>query len=768
MDAPPPTPSPPSLLALTHTLHTLLSPLASLPPPSSSSSPAATTPPAEALLHPLGPHSSASPAALAALRGRIRKTMGEVRRGVGEFAALSLASTGVGDAAVGGGTAGAGAGEAAEKQRRDKYLTLLRDASSSESALLSLSSSSSSSSSALSTLIHRRTQYASLFPALTPSEAASPPGSGAGTLATLERLAAQLGLVSFRDDDGLDAAAAERVTLSLGGKVMVVDFEIERSSSSGEKVDKVKVAYVAPSSGEDRVCRPAAEALQRALSLPPSASSSSSSAGAEEQEEAERDAGEHRWKSVRGLLSELKELDESTSRTGEDCFALLCEEIVPSLFSSFASPPPSSSSPSPSSSSPKSSPQLLPHPTSLTPLLLLSATPSAALSRSLAAFLAAPSAHTLPRAEGVHAARVTLACLEDGGDECGAKSEGQGEGEKKGEGQGEKEEKAKFVAVLDPPIPISAATGRRVCEALGLPLPPPALPETEEPARRGKAGGTAAGRGVGLAELLLLPRPSSSASASGSAAAAAAATNTGERVWNLSFPSDPTLHLSLRVPPIPSLGSSPTSPAFLATHLRFTHPPQLKTALELLDAQVRVNELVRGVCRDGVERLGGAEGPGKGEGRDEGGRRRKKRRVGEKKDGAGEGGADGEISLEDLVSDPPTPPPLPVYLTLPPSSPSSSSPLYPSLTLSFPLPSLPPSSAVPMSLHLTALPSPSQLWEVTLDPHAPADIRERLDARAEGGRVERLEKVLELTGSVGLVVRWVVRRLKGEGGGGGA
>ncbi|GAA5950975.1 hypothetical protein JCM21900_004115, partial [Sporobolomyces salmonicolor] len=98
---------------------------------------------------------------------------------------------------------------------------------------------------------------------------------------------------------------------------------------------------------------------------------------------------------------------------------------------------------------------------------------------------------------------------------------------------------------------------------------------------------------------------------------------------------------------------------------------------------------------------------------------------------------------------------VPVYLHLsPPPSPSSSSQEQPSIALSFPTPHLPPSSASPMSLIIT---SSSEGLTVRVQGSS-EDVRAKLGADGEG-RSERMEKVLRVGGDLGLLMRWVCRRL---------
>lgn len=124
----------------------------------------------------------------------------------------------------------------------------------------------------------------------------------------LERVAKDLGLVCFRDDEA-SISEQETVTLSLGGKVMVVDFEVHRSEGKEEVVRKVKVAYVFK--GEQEFNDRAARKLQELFSHE-----------GEGEGEAEE---EEKWSGVKEVLRELGELDKRTEREEKDAFEALDE-----------------------------------------------------------------------------------------------------------------------------------------------------------------------------------------------------------------------------------------------------------------------------------------------------------------------------------------------------------------------------------------------------------------------------------------------------------
>ncbi|GAA5991597.1 hypothetical protein JCM11641_004017 [Rhodosporidiobolus odoratus] len=818
MDTRPPPSTPTSLLNTAHSLHSGLLPLVAPLPTVSSSVTPSTRPPA-ALLHGLGPTPSTS---LPALRSTVTHHLANLRTAVSHFSTLvhsdppSISSP----------------NDDHKTRDRDKYLALLKESAGHEATLVASSTSSSASTGSL--LAHRRTStYSALFPALSPSALAQP--EPVGILSNLEKLATQTGLVAFRDDQGQEET--NKVTLSLGGKVMVVDFEVVRSTRQGgeagfkeEKVDKVKVAYVAE--GEDRVCTFAGDMLFSLLS-PPSAVGEEGIGKQEVQEDQRREAKEQRWKSIRNLLDELKHLDAATERTGRDCFRSL-DVLRTALEASFPSASPSDSDAS------HSFPSLLPlsSPASLYPSLLLHATPTARLSSSFSRTLPSPSSScTLSnlRREGIYTATLTLGCLVD-------------EASPKGGVETPKQtQKPEYgVVVLNPPVPVSREVGKSIVQALEEEEsrggkdkargPEEAGAEHEEGQKGDRGGrseesgqGRVGGRGgVVWHELLLSPR---SGQSSGRMGEGNEASVTGERVWEITWAPSPSpassssssLSLSFRLSPTSSTIASPEPNYFLATHLRFPLPSStssssptssaslalasLTSALSVLDAQIRLNELIRSLERRSRE--GGPKGGSGQEGeeaRGEGGRRKRRKLwiVKKEVEGGSEGkGREGEMTLEELFVDTPNSTsslPLPIHLSLSLSA-ASSPPLppnpSPTLTLSFPTPHLPPSSACPMTLTISALssassPSPfpsssasssssasaSLTWQAYLQ--GPPDALEDLaaggaeadhddddddddedDDKGQGRiRLKKLEEILDLSGDLGLGMRWLVNRLR--------
>ncbi|GAA5825384.1 hypothetical protein JCM11251_006960 [Rhodosporidiobolus azoricus] len=759
-------PPTPSLLASAHHLTALLHPLTSPPPFPLSSSPTSSVPPA-ALLHPLGP---SSPSDVSGLRTKAQETLSHLRSSLASFSSLALPPP-PSDSSFAADPTPTDANSPDKKRERDKYLTLLRDSAQHETTLLSLRSTDASYA---QTLLTRRlspsttgSTYGGLYAALSPVEEEK-----GEMLKPLERSGKELGLAGFRDDEGNEDARPERVTLSLGGKVMVVDFEVVRGRDGeceGERVEKVKVAYVppAPEGADSLVCVSAGQMLLSLLSPSPS----SPRAPGEEEEERKREDKHARWRAVRQVLEQLKGLDEATEKTGRDCFKTLTEDLTQAAKEAFPFADVNSTTfPSllPSSTSPSSA--------SLLPRLLLHASPPARLSASYSSLLTTGSSPP----PGVYTATLTLSALLSSPVPTAITVDQDKEKER---------EEVGYVAVLDPPVPITRETGQAMCEALGI-------RGVGELGRKG-ADGTTTGEGaagVGLEELLFR-----SAGIDSPAIA-------GEREWEISFPDSQSasgtpaspLTISFRLAPSPSSSTGSSSPSFLATHLRFSASPptplrdHLLPALHLLQAQIRANELVLR-----VERRSRVEAEGRKRAIDDAGAEaqvggKKGRKIGGKK---GRKEAAEVVTLDDLFNDDLSAPPaaLPVYIHLstPPSLKSSISlprtPPPPSLTLTFPVPltssALPPElRGLPMALSISSLPVSSsssssdstppyrveaQAPPAVLDILAPSPSSD--DSEMNGGeagvstgkkrRIARLEEVLEAGGDLGLAVRWVVRKL---------
>ncbi|GAA5931029.1 hypothetical protein JCM1841_005462 [Sporobolomyces salmonicolor] len=686
-------PSNPSTSSLLSTAHSLRSHLvASLSPALTLDSPSDSP----AHLHPL---SALPPSAIPALRAHLHASLDSLRTGLSAFQSLLPPPPSLDPSPP--------APPLPTPALTDKYLTLLREAALARSALLASRSDDRLTSSRLVAL---RADYEHLYPVLHPAEAATPEL----VLPILERLAREVGLVCFRDDEGA-VAQQEHVTLSLGGKVMVVDFEVGRVQSGGgqgrvdarekEQVSKVKVAYVFD--GADSLDERAAAKLQALFD------------GLQQENEQGR---EKRWKGVRQLLRELHVLDERTESEGRDCFMLveqLHDEVERRVKELQAKP----DIPAPTL------PLLLPSPHSLSPTLLVSSTPSARLSSAWSdAFplfsSSAPPNHSAEAIEallttpGIHSLRLSLADP--------PAREAVGEAAKRPTG---------YSARVRPAVPVGKRTGRNMVNVLGLAVGGAGVKEVEK--EKGQLGAEGQGRDeVVWMEELLSAVPSTPASGA-----------------EPPMPFDPSSPYTITFDDLPSnvpsafsfrLADPRVLQGYLCTDLacELGKVKELFEAVEILKEQIELNALVLSVFS--ARRAGGEKE------RAEEKERSKKRRKLEK----GDRERTEPMGLDELFSCAPASI-VPVSLHLsPPPSPSSSSQEQPSIALSFPTPHLPPSSASPMSLVIT---SSSEGLTVRVQSSS-EDVRAKLGADGEG-RSERMEEVLRVGGDLGLLMRWVCRRL---------
>ncbi|GAA5880974.1 hypothetical protein JCM16303_004622 [Sporobolomyces ruberrimus] len=245
----------------------------------------------------------------------------------------------------------------------DKFLSLLSQSATTESLLLSLAQSTPS---------HPRTP--AKYPILHPGELETRDA----VLPILERIAKDLGLVCFRDDEGDDPGQEPRglVTLSLGGKVMVVDFEVARTHGH-ESVDKVKVAYVWK--GEQYFDEKSAKRLTQAFSVARTSGPIGALAHGEREE---------MWSNVARVLKELYDLDYRTSREELNYFGKL-SRLVERVEEEF-----------PLAESSLSCPARLVDPSSLYPRLLLDASPAALLHPRTSTYLRSHSATSATDLQG--------------------------------------------------------------------------------------------------------------------------------------------------------------------------------------------------------------------------------------------------------------------------------------------------------------------------------------------------------------------------------
>ena len=233
--------------------------------------------PSREQLHPLALASTNPLESIAQLRQRVQQTLRQLQHGLAHFPA------------AGG----------------DRYLTQLKDAAASEAALLKL---------ALPRRPHadnNNDRY----------RVPTPRHGGLTALRVLEQIASELDLVTFRDHEDEDDAAAP-VTLSLGGKLVVVD--VTASSAQSHHIERVKVAYVVRSL--DKLSTLAATKLENLFAT--------SDEEDEEDEDVREEREQARWKGIRRILSELKDLDEMAHRTGRDAFQEL-EQLDANLGTAF-------------------------------------------------------------------------------------------------------------------------------------------------------------------------------------------------------------------------------------------------------------------------------------------------------------------------------------------------------------------------------------------------------------------------------------------------
>jgi hypothetical protein len=271
------TPSdPPSILALAHSLHASLSstfaPL--LPHPSH-------------ILHPLGP---IPPSSLSKSRAQLNTTLTSLHAACAAFSNETLAL--VPDSSIARGPARAAS---------EKYLSLLKESAASQSVLLEAEEDKNRRAE----LLRRRGEYEVNLPLLERDLLRDLPGAER-SLGVLERIAKGLGLDCFKDEPRREVRESGEVevhTLSVGGKAMVVDFEVDGTSGGFERV---KFTYhVLEDQHEDE------EVARRLQSNLGGMDGSAEEAGLESA-----------LVMFRESLRELKVLDEMTAASNVDCFAV--------------------------------------------------------------------------------------------------------------------------------------------------------------------------------------------------------------------------------------------------------------------------------------------------------------------------------------------------------------------------------------------------------------------------------------------------------------
>ncbi|GAA5913869.1 uncharacterized protein JCM6883_004020 [Sporobolomyces salmoneus] len=666
------------------------------------------------------PHllSTLPPSELAHLRSHLSSTISTLRTSLSSFESLLPAPS---------------LEESATEPRRlelDKYLSLLSQSSSTEALLLSLSDSTSTPVS------HSTSQRR--YPILHPEELSK---SSHLVLPILERIAKDLGLVCFRDDEEEDAEAGGKreeervVTSSLGGKVMVVDFKVHRQSiekgEMKEVVEGVKVAYVWK--GEQIFDERGGKILSDLFS-------------ASRNDKGERDDRQEKeeiWSNVGRVLKELHELDERTEKEEMDWFAKL-NQLVERVETEF---PQIDRSPNP-----PTLPALLPTPSSLHPILLISLSPSALLHPSTRAYLsstATTSSSTLLNrfldVPGVYAVEfelpTTLSSKNGGGETVAEK----------------KESEWWRIRLVSPEggIAISRELGKRVWEELGANRTlsegtATGASKAEEKSREtGEENLTRKRKGRSMTDLMLLSTWWTSESRNMS--------RNGDDETRLT-PSSHTItfepkatttgHLSphsyrfrLASDDIPSSSLLGGQEAFVLSSLWLLEEDpdagkgsegmkSLRKALDILKQQIKINDLVFSVISPSTRDATSAS-----EAQVQAGKTREgstKRRKLEEKE---------SMSLDNLFADQNDQShPLPVFIHFPSTSLSSQS----QILLSFPTPHLPPHQASPVSILISSSDSGYSIEVKT----KLENVRNRLE---DGGG-----KVLELTGDLGVFLSWVV------------
>ncbi|GAA5873494.1 hypothetical protein JCM3774_002431 [Rhodotorula dairenensis] len=750
-------------------------------------------------LHPLALHSTDPLNSLAQLRVDVHRQLALLRQGIAHFP-LQLSSEPSTDPDP-------------ASPIRDRYLSQLKDAAASQSAVLALQhlgTTTRAESRQAAESNWERDRYRVETPRRT--------RQGPTTLQLLEQIAQNLDLVTFRDheddvsehEQGGDVAMANGipVTLSVGGKLMVVDFTAPSSRSN--RIDRVKVAYVVD--GHDKQSPLAARKLERLFSSSAFSLDSGPDGTGEDRDEddEERDEREQtRWKGVRRLLGELKSLDNVAERTGRDAFEEL-EQLTSHLESV------SSRSTEPADASAKLPLRLLQPRDSLYPTLIYHATPAARLGEnwrglfpdSASTSTAPPSSTFLSRAKvtdalggshaaasqgcGIYAVQLELVPVSpkpaaDGGATGAAPS------------TLSSTPRPLFLARLVPTVPIHAETGRAVLDALEI-----------------NVGGAGAGSEAGSTAMMTASvtggedpgtrktppsgdkddkedtvdrapaYPDGLAAATGASTAEEGAlsdysgaqrdyighltTSPGEQsaggpvAYEQALPPSAAamvarpLLLRYYLPSLPTSRSGPPSMPevafFEAYYLAFRSVPHLVAALAILARQAQLNELVRNLVDDrfGVARVA-LESPSVG--------------------------ADKQvrkIGLEDLFAPPAPTAPLLVPISVGTGSPpvSATAPTTPTptptLALSFPFPDFeaapPDLLGLPLSLQFSlpaypstanggldvALVAPEQILSFLGLGSEAATARDELEAR--------VRRIVCETGVIGLAVAEVVRTLQ--------
>ncbi|KDE06852.1 hypothetical protein MVLG_02888 [Microbotryum lychnidis-dioicae p1A1 Lamole] len=695
--------APPTILSLAHSLSTSISAtfdrVCSSTSSSSSSMPSSST----RFLHPYGP---LDPQQLSSTRQHVSTTLMQLRQAIESFNSLlpppptptSDHSTSNQATAV----APNASNTVKPHAQLDKYLSVLKEASTHQGALNHWLSTELEIA---KRIVDAHTNEDSV-PVAIPNELGSI--GLERTVQVLQGIAKGLGLVSFREggqEEGEKLAMtmtmprAETETLSLGGKVMVVDFII---STKRGNVDKVNVSYVMDAGQVDLT--EVAGSLQKCVSL----------LGDEEGDAHEEAGGKALQAGLRGcrrILRELTSLDTMTEQSGVDAF--LAVERIEMACRLVLSPGQAEGQTTSKPVDPTRRGLLLPRTRDHLPRMVYHATPLVQMTNTwtqasmsnfeqdLSDLLSLDGISTV----SIHLEKPNKATLIPSSYVDLVEEETQGDStttmfdppavKKIRYRVLDKCTAPWFVARFDGGVGITKEVGRRLREVLG---------------EVGVGVGSGKGKGLGmegactLDAVLLSQRPM-------------------ERVDAV----DPSARYKVSFDDLPmvqeyALDTSTRVPGYLLTSIRFRAPEQLFKALKIIQAQARINALVRSVFhprylvpKSGMnnEVLDGAL--------------RTKRRKLE---------VEVPITLEDVLES--TRSTLPIFVQIKSDS---------SLSLSFPHPSGPAELAKPTALHISSTSS--------------EEGEEGYHLRFEGLEVDvsKAKEVLDLTGDLGLLMRWAMKTL---------
>ncbi|SCZ88494.1 BZ3500_MvSof-1268-A1-R1_Chr10-2g02978 [Microbotryum saponariae] len=694
--------APPTILSLAHSLSTSIN--ATFDRVSSSSStPSSST----RFLHPYGP---LDPQQLNRTRQHVSTTLTQLRQAIQSFnSLLPPPPTPTSDHSTSNQAtvAPTAASNMKPHAQLDKYLTVLKEASTHQGALHHWLSTELDIA---KRVVDAHTNEESV-PVAIPNELGLI--GLERTVQVLQGIAKGFGLVSFREggqEEGEKSAMtmprAETETLSLGGKVMVVDFII---STKRGNVDKVNVSYVMDAGQVDLT--EVAGSLQKCVSL----------LGDEEARAHEEGGAEALQGGLRGcrrILRELTSLDTMTEQSGVDAF--LAVERIEMACRLVLSPGQAEGQPcsetTPKPVDPTRRGLLLPRTRDHLPRILYHATPLVQMTNTwtqastsnfeqdLSDLLSLDGISTL----SIHLEKPNKSTLIPSSYVDLVEEETQGDStttmfdppaaKKVRYRVLDKGTAPWFVAKFDGGVGITKEVGRRLREVLGEVGVGVGSGNGKGMERKGREGVCM------LDAVLLSQRPMERVDAVYPTAR-----------YKVSFDDLPMVQEY-------ALDSSTRVPGYLLTSLRFQEPEHLFKALKIIQAQARINALVRSVFhpRYLVPRSGMKNGVL------DGGLPTKRRKL----------EVEVPISLEDVLESPRST--LPIFVQIQNDS---------SISLSFPHPSGPAELAKPTALHISSTSS--------------EEGEEGYHLRFEGLEVDvsKAKEVLDLTGDLGLLMRWAMKTL---------